>query len=72
MWSQRSHVRIVSGAPFCNAHSKARLPELAVDLVRRRIADIASGNTPSSLAAKAVTTIISAVFTVGGQRDEVP
>jgi putative tryptophan/tyrosine transport system substrate-binding protein len=43
-----------------------RMPELAVDLVRRGVAVIATpGSTPTSLAAKAATTKIPIVFGVG-------
>jgi putative ABC transport system substrate-binding protein len=42
-----------------------RLPALVADLVRQQVALIA-GNTPSALAAKAVTTTIPIVFVTGG------
>jgi putative ABC transport system substrate-binding protein len=43
-----------------------RLPELAADLVRRKVVVIAAtGGPPSSLAAKAATTTVPIIFTMG-------
>jgi putative ABC transport system substrate-binding protein len=43
-----------------------RLPELAADLVRRQVAVVFAASHPAVVAAKAVTTTVPIVFTVGG------
>jgi putative ABC transport system substrate-binding protein len=53
-------------------NDNTRLSELAVDLVRRRVAVIVTpGSTPSALAAKAATRSIPIVFSVGTDPFEV-
>jgi putative ABC transport system substrate-binding protein len=48
------------------AGQDARLPELAADLVRRRVSVIVTPTTPAAIAAKAATTSVPIVFAMGG------
>ena len=50
---------------WANGHDD-RLPTMAADLVRRRVAVIFAGSLPAVLAAKSATTTIPIVFSMGG------
>jgi putative ABC transport system substrate-binding protein len=49
---------------YCS--TKDRFPELAADLVRRRVDLIFAAENPASLAAKTATATIPIVFAIGG------
>ena len=56
----------IEGRNVESRYSEDRLPELAAELVRRRVAVIyAGGATGAALAAKAATTTIPIIFAIG-------